>query len=203
MISVLPDSSVRPAIVSDVPFIGDMHATTMKATLTAALGHDLPEEITHQLTGEALAKNWSESITAPPSPAYRTFTALEGPTIVGFAATAPADQALSGDAEDNPGIVEILALEVPRNHGRKGHGSRMLAAIAEFAENDNVSELQVWIMVGDEAKTRFFQEAGFAPRGVQRTLELGSEQVTEQCWYAVMDEDDDHAGHSHEGHNHG
>lgn len=201
MISVLPDSSVRPAIVSDVPFIGDMHATTMKATLAAALGHDLPEEVAHQITGEALAKGWSESVTAPPSPAYRTFTALEGPAIVGFAATAPADQALSGDPEDNPGIVEILALEVPRNHGRKGHGSRMLAAIAEFAENDRVEELQVWIMVGDEAKTRFFQEAGFAPRGIQRTLDLGGVQVTEQCWYAVI-EPEDHDGHSHEGHNH-
>lgn len=188
MTSALPDSFVRPAIVSDVPFIGDMHATTMKATLAAALGHDLPDEIAHHITGEALARSWSESITAPPSPVYRTLTAVEGATIVGFAATAPADQPLAGHPEDNPGIIEILALEVPRNHGRKGHGSRLLAAIAEFAEQDGVTELQVWIMVGDDAKIRFFQEAGFGPRGVQRTLELGSERVTEQCWYAVMDE---------------
>lgn len=196
MISVLPDSSVRPTIVSDVPFIGDMHATTMRATLAAALGHDLPEEIAHQITGEALAQRWAESVTAPPSPAYRTFTALEGPSIVGFAATAPADQALVGEPDENPGIVEILALEVPRNNGRKGHGSRMLAAIAEFAEKDRVHELQVWIMVGDEARTRFFDSAGFAPRGIQRTLALGSEQVTEQCWYAVI-EPESHDGHSH------
>lgn len=164
-----------------------MHAATMKATLVAALGHDLPDEISHQITDDALAKNWSESVTAPPSPSYRILTAVEGAAIVGFAAIAPADQALAGDPEDNPGILEILALEVPRNNGRKGHGSRLLAAIADFAEQDRVSELQVWIMVGDDAKTRFFQSAGFAPRGIQRSLDLGTEQVTEQCWYAVMD----------------
>lgn len=183
----LPDSFVRPAIISDVPFLGDMHATTMKATLAAALGHDLPAEVSAQLTGEALAKGWSDSISAPPSPAYRTLTAVEGAAIVGFAAIAPADQAMIGDAEDNPGTIEILALEVPRNNGRKGHGSRLLAAIAEFAEQDKAEEMQVWIMVGDEAKSRFFQGAGFAPRGIQRNLDLGTGTVTEQCWYTVLD----------------
>ncbi|WP_182354630.1 GNAT family N-acetyltransferase [Flaviflexus huanghaiensis] len=200
MTAALPDSFVRPAIVSDVPFIGNMHAITMKATLAAALGHDLPDELERQITGEILAKSWSDSITAPPSPAYRTLTAVEGAAIVGFAALAPADQALAGAPEDNRGILEILALEVPRNNGRKGHGSRLLSAIAEFAEQDQVAEMQVWIVVGDDAKTRFFQSSGFAPRGIQRSLDLGAERVTEQCWYTIMATEhgeEDHAGHSH------
>lgn len=200
MTAALPDSFVRPSIVSDVPFIGTMHATTMRAALAAALGHDLSEELERQISAEELAKGWSDSISAPPSPAYRTLTAVEGAAIVGFAATAPADQPLAGAPEDNPGVMEILALEVPRNNGRKGHGSRLLSAIAEFAEKDRVTEMQVWILVGDEAKTRFFQGAGFAPRGIQRSLDLGAERVTEQCWYTVMTDDDhgdDHAGHNH------
>lgn len=196
MTAALPDSFVRPAIISDVPFIGDIHSATMQATLSAALDHDLPGEIAEQLSGENLSKSWSASISAPPSPSYRTLTAVEGAAIVGFAALAPADQALIGDPEDNPGTIEILALEVPRKNGRKGHGSRLLAAIAEFAEQDHAGEMQVWIMVGDEAKTRFFRGAGFAPRGIQRSLELGDELVTEQCWYTVL-EPEDHSGHNH------
>lgn len=194
--AALPDSFVRPTIISDIPFVGDIHSATMKATLEAALGHDLPNEVAEQLSAENLSKNWSLSVSAPPAPTYRTLTAVEGAAIVGFAAAAPADQALIGAPENNPGTIEILALEVPAKHGRKGHGSRLLAAIAEFAEQDHAGEMQVWIMVGDEAKTRFFQGAGFAPRGIQRSLELGTDLVTEQCWYTVL-EPEDHTGHNH------
>ena len=169
-----------------MPTIGEIHATTMTSTLEAALGHALPADVAQHVTGDNLAKTWSESVTAPPSPAYRILTAVEGAAIVGFAAMAPADQALAGDVDDSTGILEILALEVPPRHGRKGHGSRMLAAIADQAEQDRVAEMQVWIVVGDEAKTRFFDSAGFAPRGIQRSLELGAERVTEQCWYTIM-----------------
>lgn len=188
MTSALPDSFVRPAVVSDLETIGAIHAETMAASLKAALDADLPPDVSEVLTAENLAGQWSLAITAPPSSGHRVLTAMEGARIVGFASYAPADQQLSGgEDEADRTIVEILALEVPSEHGRKGHGSRLLAAIADGAKD--ADELQVWIGVGDEAKTRFYTGAGFGPRGLQRTLAVGTHQITEQCWYAVLSGD--------------
>jgi len=120
-------------------------------------------------------------------------TALEGAQIVGFAALAPADQPLGEqpvEDEGAVGVVEIIALEVPEELGRRGHGSRLVAAVADFAREDRATELQVWIPVGDEARTRFYNSAGFAPRGIRRVYEVGpeggAEELTEQCWYSLL-----------------
>lgn len=183
MINALPDSFVRPATVSDVPTIGAMHAETMLSSLAGALGHDVPDAVRQQVTGEALAQGWAQAITAPPTNDHRVLTAMEGAQIVGFAAYAPADQQVVGEGADDK-VVEILALEVPQAHGRKGHGSRLLQAIVDLTKG--ATEIQTWIAVGDEARTRFFHGAGFGPRGMRRTIAIGDEEITEQSWYAVL-----------------
>lgn len=182
------DDFVRPAIVSDVEPIGQIHAATMRASLEAALDSPLPAEVAGQITPANLTPGWTQALTAPPSPNYRVLTAVSQTRIVGFAALAPADQELgSAGHEPAPVVAEILALEVPQGSGRRGHGSRLLAACADLAKEQNASEIQVWIAVGDEAHARFYSSAGFAPRGLQRTLAVGEQQITEQCWYALLD----------------
>lgn len=168
-----------------MPTIGQFHAETMAASLRAALRDDLPAEVASQITAEYLAQGWAQAITTPPSPDYRVLMAMEGAAPVGFASFAPADQQVVGDEDgDTPTVIEILALEVPETHGRKGHGTRLLSAIADLSEK--ADEIQVWIAVGDEAKTRFYQGAGFGPRGMRRTFAIGDREVTEQNWYAVL-----------------
>lgn len=185
---VSADDFVRPAIVSDVEPIGQIHCQTMLASLKAALEGDVPQEIAEQITPANLTPGWSQALTAPPSPAYRVLTAISQTRVVGFAALAPADQELGSGAPDEPApvVAEILALEVPEEAGRRGHGSRLLAACADLVKEQHATELQVWIAVGDEARTRFYSSAGFAPRGLQRTLAAGDRRVVEQCWYAVL-----------------
>lgn len=85
---------------------------------------------------------------------------------------------------DRPAQAEIGALEVSPAHRRQGHGSRLLAACVDLLREAGATRVQTWIVDGDEARTRFFASAGFAPAGIRRHLEVGADALTEICWYS-------------------
>ncbi|MFC7405300.1 GNAT family N-acetyltransferase [Georgenia alba] len=196
-----PDVSVRPALPEDAATLGDVHARTLRATLAAGVGHDLGDAVARAIDAVALAEQWSAAITAPPSPRHRVLTALDGARVVGFAAFAPAEVPVDvrGDGGEGPGggadasrepepgdVAEILALEVPAAEGRRGHGSRLLAACADLLRQQGTGRVQAWVVQADEARTRFLAQAGFAPAGLRRTLDVAGEEVAEVCWYADL-----------------
>lgn len=202
------DYSVRPATADDARLLGKIHARTLRATLAAGTGADLAPEVVGLIDARALGESWAAAITAPPTPRHRVLTALAGRVIVGFAAYAPAEVVVAVEPADEraddgtstpeagtgtePGtpvpevVVEILALEVPAEYGRRGHGSRLLAACADLLRDQGVHRVQTWAVQGDDARTRFLSQAGFAPAGMRRTLDVGGTPVTEICWYAAL-----------------
>lgn len=198
------DLSVRPALPEDAAALGDVHSRTLRASLVAGTGAELPPEVAAALDPGALAASWAAAISAPPSARHRVLTALAGARVVGFAAIAPAEvevdvlttpgaagpedgAAAGADAAPDPGQVgEIVALEVPAADGRRGHGSRLLAACADLLREEGARRVQAWVVQADEARTRFLAQAGFAPAGLRRTLDVGSHEVVEVCWYADL-----------------
>ena len=96
------------------------------------------------------------------------------------------DPIVGTDDAAQPAVAEILALEVPAAHGRRGHGSRLLAACADILRQQGATRVQTWAVQGDEARTRFLSQAGFAPAGVRRTLDVAGTPVIEVCWYADL-----------------
>lgn len=180
--------------------IGDIHARTLRASLAAGLGHELDAEVREILDADHFASQWHEAITAPPSSQHRVLTALDGARVVGFAAYAPAEvpveivRAEQREAEDGsmlagsdtPPTAEILALEVPAAEQRRGHGSRLLAACADLVRDQGMERVQIWIVKNDESRTRFLSEAGFAPAGARRTLDVAGDDVEEICWFAGL-----------------
>lgn len=197
------DLSVRPALPEDAPFLGSIQARTFKASLTAAVG-DLTPEVVAAIDPVALSRFWAAAITAPPSPRHRVLTAVAGAQVVGFAAFAPAEVPVEVASTDRGGaapggetaghgeppaaavVAEILALEVPAAHARRGHGSRLLAACADLLRDQGATRVQTWTVQDDESRTRFLGQAGFAPAGLRRVLDVGGSQVTEICWYADL-----------------
>lgn len=101
----------------------------------------------------------------------------------GAAVTSSDDAAPGAEAG---GIAEILALEVPAAHGRRGHGSRLLAACADLLRQQGATRVQTWAVQADETRARFLSQAGFAPAGLRRSLDVGGEEVVEVCWYADL-----------------
>jgi len=192
------DLSVRPAVPEDAAAIGDVHARTLRASLAAGVGHDLGPEIAAAIDPAALGASWADAIGSPPSPRHRVLTAVAGAQVVGFAAFAPAEVPVDvhhgpddhgpAAAEEGAAVVvaEILALEVPAAHARRGHGSRLLAACADLLRQQGATRVQLWTVQADESRTRFLSQAGFAPAGLRRALDVGGEEVVEICWYADL-----------------
>lgn len=152
------DVSVRPAIPGDEVPVARIQLTAWRASHVDVLGADVLDA----LDPAAVQAQWERAITAPPSSDHRVVVACAGPQVVGFAASAPAQDA-----------VELLALEVHPDHQRGGHGSRLLAACVDLARETGATRVVTWVLDGDEARRRFLSAAGLGLEGAHRELASG------------------------------
>jgi GNAT superfamily N-acetyltransferase len=86
---------------------------------------------------------------------------------------------------------EIATLLVEPRWGRRGHGSRLLAAVADLARATGAGRLQSWLVESDRVSAGFLESAGWAPDGWARTLDTGGPPLRELRWHTVLDEDAD------------
>lgn len=183
---MMSDSHIRPAVAGEGSRLGQLHAQSLLASFETALERPLDPADNAVINPEALGQKWEEAIAQSPRSGL-VFTALnEGSNAVGFAAVSAPDLQVDFTGTplaEQPAQGEIIALEVPGMYGRQGHGSRLLAALTDTLKQMGATRIQVWIVAGDEAKTRFFHSAGFAPAGLRRNFELASGTVTEQLWF--------------------
>lgn len=184
-----PDTSVRPAVPGDERAIAALQWGAWRALLTG-------EELAAQgLSEERLRAGWEAALSSPRPASAALVVALHGNSVVGFALAGPddeagADRGQSGAAGGPPGAApaqtggvpaavptQIYELVVEPRFCRSGHGSRMLAAVADLVGG----AMRVWIDARDEARQRFFSSAGFAPAGAGRTIGDGH---TQHLWWA-------------------
>ena len=107
-------------------------------------------------------------MTKPKDARNRVLVALERNTVRGFAVTAPASDPDTDQVADG----EIVELTVDPEHTRQGHGSRKVQACAETLKADRFGRALVWVASTDDARRGFLTEAGFAPDGAHRELDL-------------------------------
>lgn len=161
---------VRPATPADAAAIA---AIQVRSWLTGYPG--LKGEI-EAFDTDSLTETWREALTEPGvHGGHRAaFVAIGEEMVVGFAT-------LDGG--------ELLALEVNPLHRRRGHGSRLLAAVADQARAHRAGHLGCWCPVPDEARRNFLQSAGFQPDQGLRTLTTASgDTVSEAHLSAGLDE---------------
>lgn len=162
------DNSVRPAREPDLSAIGAVQARAW----TGPYASVLPPRLVEAVTPDVLADAWRGAVTAPPTPRHRVHVAVGDGIVAGFVASAPAAPDAATDDEVTPAddlsVVEIVALEVDPLHQRRGHGSRLLAAVVDTARAEAVDEVHVWVHVDDAARAGFFRGAGFDTDGARR-----------------------------------
>lgn len=168
----MADVSVRPAGPDDAGEI----ARIQLATWQIAYSDVLPAPALDQLDEAEVVRTWQAAITAPPSPRHRVFVAVEGAATVGFAASAP----------DETG-VEFGPLLVEPRWGRRGHGSRLLAACVAHARGDGAPAAGMWIPEADVASRQFLTSAGWAPDGTLRGLDTGHGELREIHLHTELD----------------
>jgi GNAT superfamily N-acetyltransferase len=176
------DASVRPAFPDDAAEIARIQVVTWRTAYRSLL----PPSVLDGWDADAATASWRTAITAPPTPAHGVLVALEKNTVVGFAAYGPAE--LVDDERPDPAgpTSELSTLLVEPRWGRRGHGSRLLAAVADLARGGGAARLQVWLPEADTVSAGFYESAGWAPDGWARTLDTGDEPLREVRWHALI-----------------
>jgi GNAT superfamily N-acetyltransferase len=177
-----PDASVRRARPDDVEAI----AALTLATWRAQPAELLPPGTLDGVTVADLAADWRDAITEPPSPRHVVLAALERDDVVGYSLAAPSQDP---DAAADGTSAEVLDLVVRADRTRRGHGSRLLAAVVDTLRAAGSAELLIWVAVGDDARLAFLASAGFAADGGARTLDggPGTAALRQVRWSARID----------------
>jgi GNAT superfamily N-acetyltransferase len=167
---------VRPATPADAGEI----ARIQLATWRHAYRRILPHQAVEDLDPEWIAHTWRAAIEEPPTPRHRVLVAIEQAEqayLVGFSATGEADETALAPDEDparmlRPDVASVTDLLVEPRWGRRGHGSRLLAASADLWREDGFSTALAWAYEADTAMRAFLTSAGWELDGGARALDV-------------------------------
>lgn len=181
---------VRPARPQDAAEITRIQLSTWRT----AYRRLLPRRVLDELDEDWMTQRWLEAIEAPPSPAHRVLVAVEQSAqsyLVGFAAAGPADEAALAPDEPPQALGESTAaitdLLVEPRWGRRGHGSRLLAACVDGWRADGLHTAVAWAYEADAASVKFLGSAGWAPDGAVRALDVDDQLVPQLRLHADID----------------
>ncbi len=177
--------SVRAAQPGDVPEIARIQIDTWRTAYTSIL----PAEVLRSLTVEAAEPAWVAAVQEPPSPRHHVLVAQEQHRLVGFVAVAPADDLGLEEGDPDPHTTaQVGPLLVEPRWGRRGHGSRLLAAAVDHAREDGMQRAIAWIPTADSASLDFLRSAGWEPDGYARALDTGAGEVRELRLHVSLEE---------------
>jgi ribosomal protein S18 acetylase RimI-like enzyme len=137
--------------------------------LQAAYGEQMPEE---QLDGprpEEQAAAWERGLHRDRDQ-HPVLVAEEAGRVVGFAVE---------PAQDPEGAGELYAITIGPDHWGTGVGSALLAAVRAELAQLGYTEAVLWVLPDNAHARRFYELAGWATDGTQRTSEVLSVVVPE------------------------
>jgi GNAT superfamily N-acetyltransferase len=158
------DVSVRVAWADDATAIAEVQVRAWREDYADLL----PPELLDQMEPAEFARAWAESLSLPKDARNRVLVALERNTVRGFAVTGPAADPDSDPVAD--GEIEELTVD-PGQRGH-GHGSRLVQACVDTMRADRFTRALVWLNSDDDARRAFLTDAGWAPDGAHRELDL-------------------------------
>jgi GNAT superfamily N-acetyltransferase len=181
------DVSVRAARAEEAGAI----ARIQRDTLTLAYERLFPPDLLAELADPANVTAITASIAAAiADPNGRVLVALDAERVVGFAFARPAttdgETVLeSADTDgDHTGFLEQILVE-PR-WGRRGHGSRLLAAAVDWLTETGRHRVITWVPEQNKPTVDFLTSAGWAPDGYTRGFEAGGTAVREVRFHTAL-----------------
>ena len=182
---------VRPARPDDAGEITRLQLATWRH----AYRRMVPRHVLDEIDERWIAHRWLASIETPPSPRHRVFVAVEQADpayLVGFAACGEADESALAPDEDPtsvlmPDVASLTDLLIDARWGRRGHGSRLLAACVDHLRDDGFVTALAWAFEADRAMRAFLTAAGWAPDGVTRALDVDDLLIDQLRLHAAID----------------
>jgi GNAT superfamily N-acetyltransferase len=151
--------TVRQARTADAPAMGRLHVRAWQA----AYRGQMPDGDLDSLRADERAAGW-ERYLGRERPRGAILVAEQAGEVVGFANLGP--------AEDPEGAGELYALNVDPAHWGTGAGRALLeAAQAELARL-GFAETVLWVLPANARARRFYEIAGWAGDGTERTVDV-------------------------------
>ena len=182
---------VRPARPEDAAEIARIQLSTWRSSYRRMF----PPHVLAGLDETYLTRGWSEAIESAPSERHRVLIAVEqsdaSTTVVGFAAAGPADeQALAPEEPPLPDdVAAITELLIEPRWNRRGHGSRLLAAVVDRWREDGFATAVAWAYEQDKAMQKFLASAGWEPDGAARALDVDDMLVPQMRFHVAIGKD--------------
>ena len=180
------NASVRPAVPADAELIARVQLITWRTAYRSLL----PAAVLDGWDDAAAAASWRLAIASPPTPGHAVLVAEEAGTLVGFAAYGPAELAPDEAPSPEGPSTDVSALLVEPRWGRRGHGSRLVAAVADLARVDGTARLVMWLPEADRVTAGFLESAGWAQDAWARTLDTGTSTIREVRWQTLLRDPD-------------
>jgi ribosomal protein S18 acetylase RimI-like enzyme len=180
---------VREARASDAAGLARVQVASWRASLAGLLPDAVLAELTSAEAEQRWAGRWLEAITKPPTSRHRVHVAVMQPSslpriesrslpvpateaaaeLAGFAAAGPAT-----DEDLWPGTdAELYELHVLPELTGRGHGGRLLHAVADTLAEDGFRTAYTWALSADVSRLEFLEAAGWAPDGSHSNLDMG------------------------------
>ena len=164
---------VRPARAGDAASLARVQVASWRRDLAGVVPSALLAELTSAEAERAWQERWREAITRPPTSRHHVLAAVTGSgerEVAGFASAGPATDADRWPATDG----EIYELRISPERVGRGHGSRLVQAVADTLLADGFRTVSIWVLEADEARRRFLESAGWARDGARGELDVGT-----------------------------
>jgi ribosomal protein S18 acetylase RimI-like enzyme len=142
-------SLVRSADVSDAAAIARVHVASWRSTYSGLL----PDDFLASLDEAAYTERWGRILAEPTT---RVYVAADGPDVVGFA---------SGGREragETGYEGELYAIYVLRETQGRGHGRRLVQAVATGLRELDLRDMIVWVLRDNSGARKFYERLGGA-----------------------------------------
>ena len=163
--------TVRPATQGDAQAIAEIHVTTWQSAYEGII----PDE---DLAGIQIDKRlalWKEAIEYGEPQVHVVVDEDEDDRIVGFVGY---DR--SRDPKTKPVNGEIWAMYVDPGNWNTGAGLALWDATREGLQDEECTDVTVWVLLHNDRALRFFELAGFKrENNTARTIPMGSVRVEE------------------------
>lgn len=148
---------LRPAHPDDAMEVARVHVRSWQVGYRGLL----PDPYLEGLSPEERAARYDFATVDPLKP--RTFVAVDGGIILGFATTSPARDA------DLDRYGELCALYVDPPHWGKGIGAALITDARARLRKMGFQKAALWVLAGNLRAERFYRLDGWAEDGVRRT----------------------------------
>jgi GNAT superfamily N-acetyltransferase len=172
VVSPSADVSVRIAWADDA---GAVAALQLRSWPEQYGGLVPPEQFPSGPEAEqSLAASWAASLAKPGDARNRVLVALERNRVTGYAVVGPA-----ADPDCDPvADAELRELVVDPTERGRGHGSRLLQAVADTLQADRFTRAVTWAVATDDVLRAFLTAAGWAADSAHRELDLDGSGAT-------------------------